>query len=192
MKQELYQNIIAVTNRHLCKRAFMEQMERLCRLQPKAVILREKDLSEEEYLKLAEEVLEMAEKYKVECRLHFYWEVALALEQSAIHLLLWKLREMEEEDKKRFATIGTSIHSVEEAREAQMLGSTYLTAGHIYTTDCKKGVAPRGIAFLQEVCRQVSIPVYAIGGIHVREEQIAEVMDAGASGGCIMSGMMTI
>ena len=53
MKQELYQNIIAVTNRHLCKRAFMEQMERVCRLQPKAVILREKDLSEEEYLKLA-------------------------------------------------------------------------------------------------------------------------------------------
>ena len=65
MKQELYQNIIAVTNRHLCKRAFMEQMERVCRLQPKAVILREKDLSEEEYLKLAEEVLEMAEKYKL-------------------------------------------------------------------------------------------------------------------------------
>ena len=166
--------------------------ERVCRLQPKAVILREKDLSEEEYLKLAEEVLEMARKYKVECRLHFYWEVALTLEQSAIHLPLWKLREMKEEDKKRFAIIGTSIHSVEEAREAQMLGSTYLTAGHIYTTDCKKGVAPRGIAFLQEVCSQVSIPVYAIGGIHVREEQIAEVMDAGASGGCVMSGMMTI
>ena len=48
---------------------------------------------------------------------------------------------------------------------AQEHGATYVTAGHIYPTDCKRGLAARGTQFLERVCRVVSIPVYAIGGI---------------------------
>ena len=81
---------------------------------------------------------------------------------------------------------------MEEAEEAQKLSATYLTAGHIYTTDCKKGLPPRGIDFLKEVCGAVTIPVYAIGGIHAGTGQIQEVIKCGASGGCIMSEMMRI
>ncbi len=91
-----------------------------------------------------------------------------------------------------FLAVGCSIHSVEEAKEAQKLGATYLTAGHIYTTDCKKGLPPRGLDFLREVCNAVTIPVYAIGGIHAGTGQILEVMECGASGACIMSEMMKI
>ena len=40
-----------------------------------------------------------------------------------------------------------------------------MTAGHIYATDCKQGLPPRGLDFLEEVCRAVDIPVWAIGGI---------------------------
>ena len=91
-----------------------------------------------------------------------------------------------------FRQIGSSVHSVEDALKAESLGADYLTAGHIYTTDCKKGLPPRGLVFLEEVCRRVSIPVYAIGGIKINEKQLQEVMDCGAKGGCIMSGMMQL
>ena len=37
-------NIIAITNRHLCSRPFMEQLERVCKLHPHAIVLREKDM----------------------------------------------------------------------------------------------------------------------------------------------------
>ena len=33
-------NIIAITNRHLCSRPFMEQLERVCKLHPHAIVLR--------------------------------------------------------------------------------------------------------------------------------------------------------
>lgn len=56
-------------------------------------------------------------------------------------------------------------------KEAEQLGASYLTAGHIYATDCKRGLPPRGLGFLKEVCREVSIPVYGIGGIKFDEEQ---------------------
>ena len=189
--KEEYKNVIAVTNRKLSSRPFMEQMERVVKLHPKAVILREKDLSEEEYAELAAQILTLCKQYQVPCMLHTYLETARKLQHPYIHLSLFLLKENSEK-LSDFLAVGCSIHSVEEAKEAQKLGATYLTAGHIYTTDCKKGLPPRGLDFLREVCNAVTIPVYAIGGIHAGTGQIREVMECGASGACIMSEMMKI
>lgn len=138
--KEEYKNIIAVTNRKLSSRPFLEQMERVCRLQPKAVILREKDLQEEMYEELAVKVIELCKQYQVPCMLHTYLETARKLQHPYIHLPLFLLRENSGK-LNDFVEIGCSIHSVEEAEEAQKLGATYLTAGHIYTTDCNEGTA---------------------------------------------------
>lgn len=189
--KEEYKNVITVTNRKLSSRPFMEQMERVVKLHPKAVILREKDLSEEEYAELAAQILTLCKQYQVPCMLHTYLETARKLQHPYIHLSLFLLKENSEK-LSDFLAVGCSIHSVEEAKEAQKLGATYLTAGHIYTTDCKKGLPPRGLDFLREICNAVTIPVYAIGGIHAGTRQIQEVMDCGASGACIMSEMMRI
>ena len=116
---------------------------------------------------------------------------ARKLEHPFIHLPLFLLKEYQGK-LENFRGIGCSVHSVEDALEAQKLGATYLTAGHIYTTNCKKGLPPRGLKFLGNVCDSVTIPVYAIGGIHPGTEQISEVIARGAAGGCIMSDMMKI
>ena len=80
--------------------------------------------------------------------IHFYSEVAEKLNCESIHLPLFKLKEIYEKLSK-FKTIGTSVHSVEEAIEAQKLGATYISAGHIFATDCKKDLPPRGLEFLK-------------------------------------------
>ena len=66
--------VIAVSNRKLCKRPFSEQIERVCKIHPDAIILREKDLTEEEYRTLAKEVLEICNQYQVHCILHNFLE----------------------------------------------------------------------------------------------------------------------
>ena len=189
--RNIFDSVIAVTNRKLCNRPFTEQLERVCRHHPRALILREKDLSEHEYELLAEQVLEICGTHDVPCILHTYTEVARRLGCSRIHLPLPLLR-TEASSLGDFSLVGTSVHSVEDAIEAEKLGASYLTAGHIYVTDCKKGLPPRGTGFLREVCLQVSVPVYAIGGIHLDENQMKEIIDSGAAGGCIMSGMMRL
>ena len=189
--RNIFDSVIAVTNRKLCNRPFTEQLERVCRHHPRALILREKDLSEHEYELLAEQVLEICGTHDVPCILHTYTEVARNLGCSRIHLPLPLFR-TEASSLGDFSLVGTSVHSVEDAIEAEKLGASYLTAGHIYVTDCKKGLPPRGTGFLREVCLQVSVPVYAIGGIHPDENQMKEIIDCGAAGGCIMSGMMQL
>lgn len=205
---------IAVTNRSLSARPYEEQIARICRFHPAAVIVREKDLPEEEYARLAEKVLTICRRYGVRCIYHTYPEAARAAGVKEIHLPLPVLRQYAKDsgvadspstDFRRtevpgkagtplsfFTTVGTSVHSREEAAEALRLGATYLTAGHIYSTDCKKGVPPRGLSFLKEICRMSPVPVYAIGGIHLGTGQLTEVLSCGAAGGCIMSEMMRI
>lgn len=179
-------NIIAVTNRKLCTRPFLQQIERICIMKPKALILREKDLSESDYERLAEEVAAICSHYEIPLIYHSFAEAAKRAGAKELHLPMGKFREWH----CQFPITGVSIHSVEEAKEAERLGASYITAGHIYATDCKKGVPARGTAFLQKVCQSVNIPVYAIGGIRLSKGQIEEVLGCGARGACIMSEMM--
>ena len=196
--QEYCENVIAVSNRHLCKRPFLEQIKIVCEWHPKALILREKDLTEAEYEQLAGQVMKICKTYKVPCILHNFWQIAVKLNSNQIHLPLPVLRQLvnqaviqeKNQGSGTFYQIGTSVHSVEEAVEAEKLGASYLVAGHIYATDCKKGLQPRGLDFLRQVCAAVDLPVYAIGGIKFDETQWMSLKECGAAGGCIMSGMM--
>ena len=181
-------DILCVTNRTLCRGDFSERIETIAACRPAGIVLREKDLPEQEYEALAQQVMEICARYDVPCMLHFFAETAIRLHASAIHLPLPVLRTLTDQQKAAFSVIGASCHSAEDAEEAQKLGCTYITAGHVFETDCKKGLAPRGLTFLQKVCERVSIPVYAIGGIGVHN--IASVRAAGAAGACIMSGLM--
>ena len=64
--------VIAVTNRKLSVHPFLEQIERVAERNPQSILLREKDLSEEEYQALAEQVLAICQNYQVELILHHY------------------------------------------------------------------------------------------------------------------------
>lgn len=155
---------------------------------PKAIVLREKDLSEKEYEQLARQVMQICQKHGTQCILHSFSNVATTLGATAVHMPLPLLQKMTPQEKSHFQIIGASCHSLEEAKEAQNLGCTCITAGHIFLTDCKKGLPGRGLPFLEEICKTVRIPVYAIGGIS--SQNMESVRKTGAAGACIMSGFM--
>ena len=181
-------DLICITNRKLCSNNFSDQIEMIASAHPKAIVLREKDLSEKEYEQLARQVMQICQKHGTQCILHSFSNVAIALGAEAVHMPLPLLQKMTPQEKSHFQIIGASCHSLEEAKEAQDLGCTYITAGHIFLTDCKKGLPGRGLPFLEEICKAVRIPVYAIGGIS--SQNIESVRKTGAEGACIMSGFM--
>lgn len=181
-------NILCVTNRHLVKGDFLEQLEKIAASGVQGVILREKDLEETTYRNLAEKVQPICEAYSISFFIHTYWKTAQAMGIQKIHLPYPVFVAMEPKERERFSVIGVSIHSLEEALHAQNMGSSYITAGHIFATDCKKGVPPRGVSFLQEICQKTTLPVYAIGG--VVPQRVQSCIEAGAKGICLMSSLM--
>lgn len=178
--------LVCVTARKLCGDDFIKRIEKVSR-NCDLIILREKDLSPEEYFSLGEKILHACSNGRAAPVLHCFWEKALELHHDKIHLSLRDFRE-NPQIREKFSLVGVSVHSVEEAKEAQSLGADYITAGHIFETDCKKGLKGRGLEFLQNVAKSVSIPVYAIGGI--KGVNMESVKNAGANGACIMSGFM--
>ena len=182
-------DILIVTSRALCQEDFLTRLERLAEAGCGGIILREKDLSPAAYRALAVSAREICARHGVPCILHTFWQTALDLGGEALHMPLPLLRQMAPGDRERFAVLGASCHSPEDAREAQALGCTYLTAGHVFDTACKQGLPGRGLDFLRQVCRATDLPVYAIGGIS--PSNIAAVRRAGAAGACLMRPPMT-
>ena len=187
--------LIAVTDSATCPRPLAEQIERLAKLtelRPQAVILRAKALDKAAYRTLALQAQQSCKVTGIPLILHSDWQLAHDLGTSKLHLPLALLRQISEYERAYFTWLSTSVHSVGEAQEAQALGATVLIAGHIYTTQCKAGLAPRGLGFLQSVCSAVSLPVYAIGGIGFEAAQHAELKANGARGACVMSAYMRL
>ena len=189
-----YEHTIVITNRALVQGDFFKQMQKVIRLHPHAVILREKDLSDEEYEVLAEKVLSLCTEAKVDCFLHSRISIAHRLGCKRIHLSIPVLTAMSEEErsqlKKEFQEISVSCHSMEDVNLAVKNGATQIILGTIFETECKKGLKGKGLDFVREICKSCLVPVYAIGGINM--ERLPLVMEVGAAGGCMMSGFMRI
>lgn len=180
--------IIAVTNRLLCKDNFLERIEKICKAQPEAVILREKDLIEKNYETLAVDIKEICRKYNVNLFINSRINSAEKLDIKNIQLPFSDFIE-NRNNLESFNMIAVSIHSKDEAVRAEEYGASFLIAGHIFETDCKKNIPARGIKFLNEILNSVNIPVIAIGGINL--SNIKKIKQTGAKGICVMSEFMT-
>ena len=88
-----------------------------------------------------------------------------------------------------FKKLVASCHSEAEAREALELGANAICLSHIFATDCKAGLAPRGLNLIRAVRGFYDGEIYALGGITSRN--FASVLRAGADRIAVMSSAMT-
>lgn len=185
---------VCVTNRHLARRDFLQQLDVILSLpvdkRPDALILREKDLSTEDYQRVSAQVLSLCREYGVCCIFNGHIDLAGSSGADGVQVSFSTYMENPVDKFVDIPLTGVSVHSLEEAEAAAARGADYLIYGHVFATDCKPGLPPRGTAALREICRAVSVPVYAIGGISEENESLC--FEAGASGVCIMSGYMRL
>ncbi len=194
-----------ISNRKLCENENLEkQIEKIFSAYEKKIILknfeivsltlREKDLDKNEYLNLVEKIYSICKKHKINLILHQNYDLNLDDKYmiEGLHLSYEIFKSLNKNIRegliKKYKRIGVSIHSLEEAKEAEILGATYVVAGHIFETDCKKGLEPRGLKFVEELSSILTIPIFAIGGIDEKNSQ--SVIDSGAFSVCMMSSLM--
>lgn len=187
-----YEHTIVITNRHLVQGDFLEQLEKVTKLHPHALILREKDLTDDAYESLAKKVFDLCKREDITCFLHTKIEIARKIGCQNIHLSIPVLKGLSETEKKALTEdlceISISCHSMEDVEIAMAGGATQIILGTIFETECKKGVLGKGVEFVREICQKCPLPVYAIGGMNL--QRLPLVIDAGATGCCMMSGFM--
>lgn len=194
-----------ISNRKLCENENLEkQIEKIFSAYQRKIILenfeivsltlREKDLNKNKYLKLVEKIYPICQKYRIDLILHQNYDLRLDNKYNikGLHLSYNTFKSLNknirEELIKKYKKIGVSIHSIDEAKEVENLGANYIVAGHIFKTDCKKDLEPRGLKFIQELSLILTIPIFAIGGINQENSHL--VINSGAFGVCMMSSLM--
>ncbi len=153
------------------------------------VQIRENDLAALELFRLALGAVRMKEPNVARTRVivNDRLDVALAAGATGVHL---RQKSLPACDVVRWCRggnapsgflIGVSCHSIEEARQAENAGASYVFFGPVFDTPSKRPFGPpQGLAQLTEACRSVRIPVIAIGGVD--ETNGAECLRAGAAG----------
>lgn len=152
--------------------------------------LREKDLSDAEFLNVAIEIQKIADQYHVPFVINDNIEVAAKCGADGVHIGQTDMdiafaRERLGENK----IIGVSVHTVEQAMRACQQGADYLGVGAVFPTSTKTDASAVSLKKLEQICKAVDIPVVAIGGIN--ENNIAELKGTGISGVAVISAILS-
>ena len=184
--------LYAITDRRLCApRTLYDTIHNLVDVGVPAIQLREKDLSDAEYIKLAEPLCKLCHAYSAQLFINSRIEIAMNIGADGLHLPgdSASVLKVIEATNGRFI-IGSSVHTLTEAKQRETEGADFITYSPIYPTLSKPGYGPVvGVEALQNVAEGINIPVFALGG--VTPERVSECLDAGAYGVAVMSGVMS-
>ena len=184
--------IYAVTDRAWTgKMSLYEQVEAALKGGATMVQMREKGLTDEnvqDYLEEARRLRRLTERYNVPFLIDDHVKLALLCGADGVHvgqsdMEAGRAREILGPDK----ILGVTAKTVEQALKAQDQGADYLGSGAVFGTSTKSDALPMTKERLGEICRSVSIPVVAIGGICL--ENIEKLQGSQVAGAAIVSGI---
>lgn len=153
------------------------------------VQLREKDVTSREFYDIASKIKAITDKYNIPLIINDRLDIALAADTTGIHIGQSDIpcrvaREILGKEK----IIGVSVHTLEEALEAEKDGADYLGCGAVFSTSTKKDATDVSYNQLKEIKLRVKIPVVAIGGIN--EKNLVQLKGTNIDGVAIVSAIL--
>ena len=150
--------------------------------------LREKHLSQAEFIDEARIVKRLCEKYSVPLIINDDVEVALSCGADGVHI---GQDDGDVAEVKKIAggrlIIGVSAHNVKEALAAEKAGADYLGCGAVFGSATKSNVHVLSLETLKNIASAVKTPVVAIGGIN--ENNMMQLLGTGIDGVAVISAI---
>lgn len=180
--------LYAITDRKLMENNFEYAIEQAIRGGAELIQLREKGISDEEYIKRAISALEVCRKYHVPLIINDSIDVCISSGADGVHL--GNSDSPPEQARKILgndAIIGVSAKTVEQAIAAARSGANYIGCGAVFGTSTKNDAKKMDISTLKEITAASPIPVFAIGGIN--NDNVNELKNTGIYGIAVISGI---
>lgn len=181
--------LYAVTDRHwLNGETLYSQVEKALKGGATFIQLREKKLDEGSFLEEAKEIQKLCKEYNVPFVINDNVEIAKKINADGVHvgqsdMEAQNVREILGDDK----IIGVSAQTVEQALLAEKHGADYLGVGAVFKTGSKDDAEEVSHDELERICKAVSIPVIAIGGI--THDNVKELSGRGIVGIAVISAI---
>src|SRR5699024_7179501 len=153
------------------------------------VQLREKDLRGRALFDLARELRAITRRWEAKLFINDRADIALSVGADGVHCRETSMSPKRIKQLEPSLVIGSSVHSPEASRRAELEGADFLLFGPIFYTASKAAYGPpQGLASLRKVVESSNIPVYAVGGI--TPKRALECRAAGARGVAGISSVM--
>lgn len=150
--------------------------------------IREKEMEHGAFLAEARQLQAAAAAHRVPFVVNDAIDIALELDADGVHV---GQSDMEALDVRRKLgpdkIIGVSAQTVEQALLAEKHGADYLGVGAVFPTGSKDDADDVSYDTLQAICRAVSIPVVAIGGISLGN--VSQLSGSGICGIAVISAI---
>ncbi len=150
--------------------------------------LREKELSEKEFLDEAFSIKKICDSKKIPLIINDNVKIAKETDACGVHI---GQSDMELREARKILgaekIIGVSCQTVEQALQAEKNGADYLGVGAIFSTSTKTDADNVSISTLKEICSSVKIPVVAIGGISL--QNMSQLKGSGIAGVSVISAI---
>lgn len=181
--------LYAITDRAWVGRlTLLQQIEAALKGGVTILQLREKKLSEDDFVEEAIQVKALCSKYHVPLIINDNVEVALKSGADGVHVGIedTPVAEIRRRTGENFI-IGATAKKVEQARRAEEAGANYLGVGAVFPSPTKKNAVRITKEQLGEITSSVGIPCVAIGGITL--ENMEEIKDSGIAGVAVVSAI---
>lgn len=181
--------LYAVTDRHWLNGASLcEQVEKAIIGGATFVQLREKNLDDNSFLREALDIQKLCKQYQIPFVINDNVDIALKINADGVHvgqsdMEAGNVRELLGNDK----ILGVSAQTVEQAKLAESQGADYLGVGAVFHTGSKADADDVSFSTLKAICKAVSIPVIAIGGIN--KENVMQLSESGICGIAVISAI---
>ncbi len=185
-----------VDTAYLNGRSVSEVALALCKGGSDIIQLRAKDNNADWVRSEGEEILKITREHNVPLVINDFYDVACELGADFCHMGqedffdergLTHVEQLESSGSFR-PLIGLSTHAPDQAQRAIDAGADYVAIGPVFATDTKPTAKPVTVDYVKWAFESVKVPWFAIGGIN--SETLAPVVEAGASGICIVSAIL--
>lgn len=180
--------LYAITDRNLIQSSLGEDIAAAVKGGAGLIQLREKNVTEDEYIAYAREALAVCRSLGAKLIINDSVSVCAAAGADGVHL---GQGDADPKEARRIlggnAIIGVTAKTAEQAQRAEADGADYLGSGAVFGTSTKADAVKMDIETLREIAATVSIPVYAIGGINA--ENISQLRGSGIYGAAVVSGI---
>lgn len=144
----------------------------------KIVQLREKEILDKDYYKLASDFRSLTTQYKALLIINDRIDIAMDIGADGVHLGQNDLSIDTARSITSDILIGASTHNLEQALEAEKNGADYINYGPIFKTRTKASVKPVGLKEIKVLSKKIKIPFTVMGGIKL--DNVNLVLKAGA------------
>lgn len=158
---------------------FLAALERSLDAGIRLLQVKGKGMETEAYATIAREAIALAHRYGAQVLLT-QAELVARLGADGLHLDSKALKAVTQRPLATDYLLAVSGHSLQALRQGEAIGADFGVLSPIRYTSAHPDIAPIGWEGLAEITAQLTLPIYALGGVSADDE--AEAIRAGAQG----------